>query len=244
MPSVSVFFSSSSALLRGPPRIRRLLASAATRAHSSAAGASRSRGELPRFHTPSLPSSKVNALVYSSASSPPPPRHFVERPWSSSAALSVCCTTLPRLLNCRECNMFCMKHLCISLPSCQFLRVGVAGRGCSLVVPFRGLILVLAVTENIITLQGEVIRIQGDEFWHMTRVLRLGVNDRFLSLLFFFFCGVRAWPARNCLYVFSSMYTDDDTVGETALQISLWLLKLVALINQNCTPVILICFIF
>ncbi|PVH31281.1 hypothetical protein PAHAL_9G102900 [Panicum hallii] len=29
-----------------------------------------------------------------------------------------------------------------------------------------------------ITLQGEVVRIQGDEFWHMTRVLRLGVNDR------------------------------------------------------------------
>ncbi|KAJ1293769.1 hypothetical protein BS78_01G094300 [Paspalum vaginatum] len=28
------------------------------------------------------------------------------------------------------------------------------------------------------SLKGEVIRIQGDEFWHMTRVLRLGVNDR------------------------------------------------------------------
>ncbi|CAL4927112.1 unnamed protein product [Urochloa decumbens] len=26
--------------------------------------------------------------------------------------------------------------------------------------------------------KGEVVRIQGDEFWHMTRVLRLGVNDR------------------------------------------------------------------
>ncbi|PWZ20582.1 hypothetical protein Zm00014a_037260 [Zea mays] len=26
--------------------------------------------------------------------------------------------------------------------------------------------------------KGEVIRIQGDEFWHMTRVLRLGVNDK------------------------------------------------------------------
>ncbi|XP_037429120.1 ribosomal RNA small subunit methyltransferase E-like isoform X2 [Triticum dicoccoides] len=25
---------------------------------------------------------------------------------------------------------------------------------------------------------GEVVRIQGDEFWHMTRVLRLGINDR------------------------------------------------------------------
>jgi 16S rRNA U1498 N3-methylase RsmE len=37
-----------------------------------------------------------------------------------------------------------------------------------------------------ITLQGEVIRIQGDEFWHMTRVLRLGINDRFVPLLFFF----------------------------------------------------------
>uniref|UniRef100_A0A453HAH8 16S rRNA (uracil(1498)-N(3))-methyltransferase n=1 Tax=Aegilops tauschii subsp. strangulata TaxID=200361 RepID=A0A453HAH8_AEGTS len=29
-----------------------------------------------------------------------------------------------------------------------------------------------------VNLQGEVVRIQGDEFWHMTRVLRLGVNDR------------------------------------------------------------------
>ncbi|XP_044980209.1 ribosomal RNA small subunit methyltransferase E [Hordeum vulgare subsp. vulgare] len=26
--------------------------------------------------------------------------------------------------------------------------------------------------------KGEVVRIQGDEFWHMTRVLRLGINDR------------------------------------------------------------------
>uniref|UniRef100_A0A0E0KIJ8 16S rRNA (uracil(1498)-N(3))-methyltransferase n=1 Tax=Oryza punctata TaxID=4537 RepID=A0A0E0KIJ8_ORYPU len=26
--------------------------------------------------------------------------------------------------------------------------------------------------------RGEVVRIQGDEFWHMTRVLRLGINDR------------------------------------------------------------------
>jgi 16S rRNA U1498 N3-methylase RsmE len=42
---------------------------------------------------------------------------------------------------------------------------------------FRGLI--LDVTKMDITLQGEVVRIQGDEFWHMTRVLRLGVNDRY-----------------------------------------------------------------
>ncbi|PKA50420.1 16S rRNA (uracil1498-N3)-methyltransferase [Apostasia shenzhenica] len=28
------------------------------------------------------------------------------------------------------------------------------------------------------TSKDEVIRVQGDEFWHMTRVLRLGVNDR------------------------------------------------------------------
>jgi len=35
------------------------------------------------------------------------------------------------------------------------------------------------VTKMDITLQGEVVRIQGDEFWHMTRVLRLGVNDRY-----------------------------------------------------------------
>ncbi|KAJ3672808.1 hypothetical protein LUZ60_006182 [Juncus effusus] len=26
--------------------------------------------------------------------------------------------------------------------------------------------------------QGDVVRLQGDEFWHMTRVLRLGINDR------------------------------------------------------------------
>ncbi|KAG2535518.1 hypothetical protein PVAP13_9NG120300 [Panicum virgatum] len=60
MPSVSAFASSSSALLRGPPaRVRRLLVAAATRAHSSAAGGgSRARGGLPRFHTPSIPSSK------------------------------------------------------------------------------------------------------------------------------------------------------------------------------------------
>lgn len=42
-------------------------------------------------------------------------------------------------------------------------------------------------TEMDITLQGEVIRIQGDEFWHMTRVLRLGINDRFVLLLLLFF---------------------------------------------------------
>ncbi|KAF8675402.1 hypothetical protein HU200_047768 [Digitaria exilis] len=84
MPSVSAFSASFSALRRrAPARTRRLLAVAATRAHSSAAGASRARGGLPRFHAPSLPSSK-----------------------------------------------------------------------------------------------GEVVRVQGDEFWHMTRVLRLGVNDR------------------------------------------------------------------
>ncbi|CAN6292365.1 unnamed protein product [Urochloa humidicola] len=60
MPSVFAFSSSSSALLRGhPARIRRLLVAAATRAHGSAAGgASRARGGLPRFHAPSLPSSK------------------------------------------------------------------------------------------------------------------------------------------------------------------------------------------
>ncbi|CAN6303684.1 unnamed protein product [Urochloa humidicola] len=60
MPSVLAFSSSSSPLLRvHPARIRCLLVAAATRAHSSAAGgASRARGGLPRFHTPSLPSSK------------------------------------------------------------------------------------------------------------------------------------------------------------------------------------------
>jgi len=28
------------------------------------------------------------------------------------------------------------------------------------------------------TMQGSVIRVQGDEFWHMTKVLRLSTNDR------------------------------------------------------------------
>ena len=81
MPSVSAFASSSSALLRGPPaRVRRLLVAAATRAHSSAAGdGSRARGGLPRFHTPSIPSSKVKTLPKPSATCPPPHRHSVER---------------------------------------------------------------------------------------------------------------------------------------------------------------------
>ncbi|TVU45260.1 hypothetical protein EJB05_04741, partial [Eragrostis curvula] len=84
MPPAAAFSTSFSALLRvPPPRTRRLLVAAATRAHSAAAGESRARGGLPRFHTPTLPSSK-----------------------------------------------------------------------------------------------GEVVRVQGDEFWHMTRVLRLGINDR------------------------------------------------------------------
>uniref|UniRef100_A0A0D9VYJ9 16S rRNA (uracil(1498)-N(3))-methyltransferase n=1 Tax=Leersia perrieri TaxID=77586 RepID=A0A0D9VYJ9_9ORYZ len=37
---------------------------------------------------------------------------------------------------------------------------------------------VQAVSDIGIAFQGEVVRIQGDEFWHMTRVLRLGINDR------------------------------------------------------------------
>ncbi|PON40513.1 Ribosomal RNA small subunit methyltransferase E [Parasponia andersonii] len=28
------------------------------------------------------------------------------------------------------------------------------------------------------TAKGSVVRVQGDEFWHMTKVLRLGINDR------------------------------------------------------------------
>ncbi|KAM3294317.1 hypothetical protein ACQJBY_037300 [Aegilops geniculata] len=83
MPPAATFSSFSALMRRPPPPARRLLvAAAAARAHSTA-GASRARGGLPRFHSPSLPSSK-----------------------------------------------------------------------------------------------GEVVRIQGDEFWHMTRVLRLGINDR------------------------------------------------------------------
>ncbi|KAK8953395.1 hypothetical protein KSP40_PGU013167 [Platanthera guangdongensis] len=30
-------------------------------------------------------------------------------------------------------------------------------------------------------IQGEVVRVEGDEFWHMTKVLRLGLSDRFLT---------------------------------------------------------------
>ena len=62
MLSSAVFSSSSSALLRGaPPRTRRLLLAAPARAHSGAA--SRARGGLPRFHAPSLPSSKVSVFL-------------------------------------------------------------------------------------------------------------------------------------------------------------------------------------
>jgi len=62
MLSSAAFSSSSSALLRGaPPRTRRLLLGAPARAHSGAA--SRARGGLPRFHAPSLPSSKVSVFV-------------------------------------------------------------------------------------------------------------------------------------------------------------------------------------
>ncbi|GJN23443.1 hypothetical protein PR202_gb11092 [Eleusine coracana subsp. coracana] len=34
------------------------------------------------------------------------------------------------------------------------------------------------ITELDTKFQGEVVRVQGDEYWHMTRVLRLGVSDR------------------------------------------------------------------
>ncbi|XP_030485756.1 uncharacterized protein LOC115702434 [Cannabis sativa] len=33
-------------------------------------------------------------------------------------------------------------------------------------------------SENLPTTKGSVVRVQGDEFWHMTKVLRLGINDR------------------------------------------------------------------
>ncbi|KAF0914370.1 hypothetical protein E2562_028247, partial [Oryza meyeriana var. granulata] len=49
-----------SALLRGPPPRGRRLLVAAARAHSTAGG-SRARGGLPRFHAPTLPSSKASA---------------------------------------------------------------------------------------------------------------------------------------------------------------------------------------
>ncbi|KAK8938125.1 hypothetical protein KSP40_PGU017588 [Platanthera guangdongensis] len=32
-----------------------------------------------------------------------------------------------------------------------------------------------------IVMQGEVVRVEGDEFWHMTKVLRLSLSDRFLT---------------------------------------------------------------
>ena len=32
-------------------------------------------------------------------------------------------------------------------------------------------------------MQGGVVRVQGDEFWHMTKVLRLGMDDRYPLLL-------------------------------------------------------------
>ncbi|KAL5210125.1 hypothetical protein ABZP36_005748 [Zizania latifolia] len=103
------------ALLRGPPpRARCLFLVAAARAHSMAGG-NRARGGLPRFHSPTLPSSKASALVASSSA----------RPSKSASA---------------------------------FRRTP-----CAL---------------NLVHHVGEVIRIQGDEFWHMTRVLRLGINDR------------------------------------------------------------------
>lgn len=30
-------------------------------------------------------------------------------------------------------------------------------------------------------LQGGIVRVQGDEFWHMTKVLRLSADDRYYS---------------------------------------------------------------
>lgn len=30
-----------------------------------------------------------------------------------------------------------------------------------------------------VKMQGCVVRVQGDEVWHMTKVLRLGLNDRY-----------------------------------------------------------------
>jgi 16S rRNA U1498 N3-methylase RsmE len=47
--------------------------------------------------------------------------------------------------------------------------------------------------------QGEVVRIQGDEFWHMTRVLRLGINDRSHCFHFFpsFLCDLYAMVLDN-----------------------------------------------
>lgn len=56
MPPAATFSSFSALMRRPPPPTRRLLVAAA-RAHSTA-GASRARGGLPRFHSPSLPSSK------------------------------------------------------------------------------------------------------------------------------------------------------------------------------------------
>lgn len=97
------------------------------RSLSSQPKVNQSRGGLPRFHSPSLPSSEV---VVSGISS-------------------------NRL---RSLFLYCLSSFhCLFIFSDDFL---------------------------LFIMQGDVVRIQGDEFWHMTRVLRLSINDRLFSLNF------------------------------------------------------------
>lgn len=40
-------------------------------------------------------------------------------------------------------------------------------------------------SQVIIYVQGSVVRVEDDEFWHMAKVLRLGLNTRFFFLFNF-----------------------------------------------------------
>lgn len=49
-----------------------------------------------------------------------------------------------------------------------------------------GLLLIFLIIGKRCEVQGGVVRVQGDEFRHMTKVLRLSTNDRYVFFLFFF----------------------------------------------------------
>ncbi|KAL0334973.1 UNVERIFIED_CONTAM: hypothetical protein Sradi_4709200 [Sesamum radiatum] len=46
---------------------------------------------------------------------------------------------------------------------------------------------------------GGVVRVEGDEFWHMTRVLRLGINDRYDFTRGFYFARVELFNGKGGL---------------------------------------------
>ncbi|KAL0365286.1 UNVERIFIED_CONTAM: Ribosomal RNA small subunit methyltransferase E [Sesamum angustifolium] len=48
-------------------------------------------------------------------------------------------------------------------------------------------------------LSGGVVRVEGDEFWHMTRVLRLGINDRYDFISGFYFARVELFNGKGGL---------------------------------------------